>query len=191
MRGRCNKRSLQKDPRNRRLDDKESFEPAGLSLDKCRGEAIVTRASAFATRRRDKKQTRLPPVDMMKIRFAVIAACTGTFALVQSELAQAAYPGFDVSKWVEASAEVGMEADNYARDPVYHPSKISFRTEVRKFDFPYGIILDQTSSRNSKRNYHHSQSYPVDVRNRHSCHNSAGICTPWNKVHPRRHRHHP
>jgi hypothetical protein len=135
------------------------------------------------------KQTRLLPVDMMKIRFAVIAAWTGTFALAQTDLAQATHPGSDVPKRVEVNAEVGMGVNDYARDPVYHPSKISFRTEVRKFDFPYGIILDQKSSRNDKRNYHHSQSYTVDVRNGHSCHNSAGVCKRWNKVRPYRHRH--
>jgi hypothetical protein len=123
---------------------------------------------------------------MMKICFVIIAAWTGAFALVPTELAQAAYPGSDWSKSADVSVEIG--ANNHARDPIYHQLQMSFRTEVRKFEFPNGIIVNQTGTRNGKPNYHHSESHTADVRNRHGCHDSAGICTRWNKVHPRRHR---
>jgi hypothetical protein len=122
----------------------------------------------------------------MQIRLAIIAAWAGMLALVQTDLAQAAYFGSAVSKPVEVKAEVGMGVDNWARNSVDHQIQISFREEVREFQFPHGIILNQTHARNRRLNSNHSQSYSVDVRNRHGCYHSTRICTRWIKVH--RHR---
>jgi hypothetical protein len=121
----------------------------------------------------------------MKIRYAIIAAWAGAFAPAQTDLAQAAYPGSKASKWGELSAEVGMGINSWTRDSIHHQSQLSFKTEVREFDVPYGIIINQTRARNDNRNHDRSHSYPVDWRNRHNCY-SAGICTQWNKLHPNR-----
>jgi hypothetical protein len=148
-------------------------------------------ASTFATRRPRPKPTRFLLADIMKIRFAIIAAWAGTFAPVQTDLAQAAYPVSDVSKRTEMTAEVGIRANNRAPGPISHHSQISFKTEVREFEFPYGIIINQRGLRDGRRPYNHSQSYPVDAPNRHSCYNSTGGCARWNEVHPPRHHHRP
>ena len=47
----------------------------------------------------------------MNIRIAMIVACAGTFAFAQTNLAQAAYPGSDVSNGMERTAGT-MLADN-------------------------------------------------------------------------------
>jgi hypothetical protein len=121
----------------------------------------------------------------MKIRCTIIAAWAATFAPVQTDLAQAAYSGSDASKWGELSAEVGVGINSLARDSVRHQAKLSFKTEVRELTFPYGIIINQTISRNDNRNHNRFHSYTVDWRNRHSCYSPAGVCTRWNKA--RRH----
>jgi hypothetical protein len=100
----------------------------------------------------------------MKIRFAIVAAWAGTLAPVQTDLAQAAYPVSDVSKLVDVNAEVGMGVNNRARNPIHHQSQLSFKTEVREFQFPYGIIINQRGPRDDRPPYNHFQSYPVDVR---------------------------
>jgi hypothetical protein len=127
----------------------------------------------------------------MKIRFAIVAAWAGTLALVQTDFAQAAYLDSGVSKLMEVNTEIGTGVNNRARDPIYHRSQISFKTEVREFEFPYGIIINQRGLRDGRRPYNRSQSYPVGVRNRHSCYNSTDSCARWDEVHPPRQHHRP
>ena len=93
-------------------------------------------------------------------------------------------------------AEGGMAAKARPRDPIDYHLQISFKTEVRQFDFPYGIIISQTGSRDGRRGYYRSrsypaESYPADLRNRHGCYSPADLCPPWSKRHAPRHRRHP
>jgi hypothetical protein len=114
-----------------------------------------------------------------KMRFAILGAWAGAFALVQTDLAQAAYPGSDAAKRVELKLEVGAGVNYRPRDPDYQQTRTSFKTETRKFEFPYGIIINQTNSRGGMRNYNHSKSDRANIWDRHDC--SINVCAHRNK----------
>jgi hypothetical protein len=121
-----------------------------------------------------------------KIRFAILSAWAATLALAQTGIAQAAYPGYDVPKLVGLNGDAGTRAKYRPHDPGYRQTRIAFKTETRKFEFPYGIIISQTNSRPGMRNYNRSKTDTVEVWDRHDC--SINVCAPRNKNphhHPR------